>query len=265
MTISSIGRAKILTRMDSGPSAVAPQTEPLVPATDGDYWVLKRAGMRIPIRVTHHPRARRIILRIDTSSDGAVLTLPRGARVSEALRLVEDRADWLVERIESLPPRTRFQDGARFPILGREHVVRHRPSGSGAPQMSDGELAVGGQAEFLPRRLTDWLKRRARLEIAPRARKMAAGLERPVGQISIRDTRSRWGSCAPNGNLSFCWRLVMAPEWVLEYVVAHEVAHLVVANHSREFWDVVEGLGVSPPEARAWLNQHGGTLHRIGT
>ncbi len=103
-----------------------------------------------------------------------------------------------------------------------------------------GTLIVAGRPEHLGRRLTDWLKAEARREFAVRARAKAEILGRRVGRVTVRDTRSRWGSCSANGNLSFCWRMVMAPAFVVDYVVAHEVAHLKVRDHSPRFWKTVE-------------------------
>jgi predicted metal-dependent hydrolase len=108
----------------------------------------------------------------------------------------------------------------------------------------------------------------ARAAIAPLARAMAAQLGRKVTRISVRDTTSRWGSCSRGGALSFCWRLILAPDAVFTYVVAHEVAHLAHMNHGPAFWRTVDklmppGLG-TPRSARDWLRRHGAVLHRYG-
>lgn len=130
--------------------------------------------------------------------------------------------------------------------------------------LEDGAILVAGQPEHLPRRVGDWFKREAKARIEPLAGNLAAEIDRRAGRITVRDTRSRWGSCAYSGNLSFSFRLVMAPEHVLRYVVAHEVAHLAEHNHSPAFWAVVERLDPAYETARAWLAAYGEDLHRYG-
>ncbi|MDP7425534.1 MAG: M48 family metallopeptidase, partial [Rhodospirillales bacterium] len=125
-------------------------------------------------------------------------------------------------------------------------------------------ICIGGRSEHFARRLTDWLKKKAKAEILARASDFAAKIDCRLGRITVRDTRSRWGSCSPNGNLSFCWRLIMTPDWVLDYVVAHEVSHLRHMDHSPAFWQTVESLGVRVDEARRWLNDNTEKLQRYG-
>jgi predicted metal-dependent hydrolase len=111
--------------------------------------------------------------------------------------------------------------------------------------------------------LRAFLKIEARNALVPAAEAFAAQLSKPIGRISLRDTRSRWGSCSGAGNLMFSWRLVMAPPAVLHYVAAHEVAHLQEMNHSQVFWDVVARLMPDYRIHRAWLKKHGAKLHRV--
>ena len=128
----------------------------------------------------------------------------------------------------------------------------------------DNRIVVSGRAEHLARRLRDWLRREALAAIAPLARAKSTLLDRAHGRISIRNQKSRWGSCSAKGNLSFNWRLILAPDDVLDYVVAHEVAHLAQANHSPAFWAVVDRLTPHGCYGRRWLKQHGGALFRYG-
>ena len=116
----------------------------------------------------------------------------------------------------------------------------------------------------MPRRLNDWLRKEAKIIIQPKAIGMATKLNRKVGRITIRDTKSRWGSCTPSGNLSFCWRLILTPEWVLDYVIAHEVSHLRHLNHGPEFWQTVNSFNVRVDAARVWLNKNAEQLQRYG-
>ena len=221
-------------------------------------------GRAVPLRIRRNARARRLVLRIDAAADGAVVTLPPGVPVEDGLDMARQRAAWIAGRLAALPARMPFADGACVPFLGVEHPIRHRPGCRGTVWLQDGEIHVAGRPEHLARRLTDWLKGEARRRIAPVVAAKVARLGRAAGRITLRDTRSRWGSCSANGNLSFCWRLVMAPETVLDYVVAHEVAHLAEPGHGSRFWRAVAGLTANAESARAWLRENGDRLHRHG-
>ncbi len=221
-------------------------------------------GRAVPLRIRRNARARRLVLRIDAATDGAVVTLPPGVPVEDGLDMARQRAAWIAGRLAALPARVPFADGARVPFLGVEHPIRHRPGCRGTVWRHDGEIHVAGRREHLARRLTDWLKGEARRRIAPGVAAKAARLGRAAGRITLRDTRGRWGSCSANGNLSFCWRLVMAPERVLDYVVAHEVAHLAEPGHGPRFWRAVGRLTNDTEGARAWIRRHGESMHRYG-
>ena len=225
-------------------------------------------GRRVAVRFLRNRRARRIILRLDQGLDGAedgvVVTLPSRTPPEEGLDLVRDKADWVLRRLDDLAPRIPFADGARVPLGGVDHVIRHTAEKRGVVRLEGCEILVAGGHEHLARRLRDWFKGQARDRIRPRVRDKAAVLGCTPGRITIRDTKSRWGSCSAEGNLSFCWRLVMAPERVLDYVVAHEVSHLAEHNHGPRFWRLVGRLTEDMDRSRDWLKRHGEHLHRIG-
>ena len=238
-----------------------------VAKTPPEKTSLEFDGRRVPVTLRRNPRARRIILRIDgqgDGGDGVAVTLPRGVSAAEGLALVREKADWVLERLSELGPRVTFADGAVVPLGGADHLIRHVPGRRGVVRREGGEILVAGRTEHLGRRVRDWFRAQARSEIGPRVREKAGSLGRAPGRITIRDTRSRWGSCSADGNLSFCWRLVMAPVRVLDYVVAHEVAHLAEANHGPRFWQAVDGLTADAKGAREWLRKNGETLHRYG-
>ena len=235
-------------------------------------------GRAIPLRVRRNARARRLILRLDEDTGGAVVTIPKRTAVRDGIHMAEGKAGWIAAQLKRQPAPVHFADGVIIPYLGTEHTVCHQAGARGL-RREDGEIIVSGREEHLARRLTDWLKAQAKAEISPRAHEKAAHLEpshsrsvrpeRPVhpvrlGRITVRDTRSRWGSCSSDGQLNFSWRLVLAPEFVLDYVVAHEVAHLVHHNHSPAFWALTNTLTSRMDEAKAWLNAHGRSLHRYG-
>jgi len=223
---------------------------------------LEGRPLRLPLR--RDRRARNITIHIDAAVGGARIVMPVSASVAEAERVLRRHAKWVLTRIDALPPRIPFVPGAVIPFRGAPHRIVHRATGRGVVERVDGALCVTGLSEHLPRRLQDWLRREAGAEISPLALEKAGILGRTVRRVSLRDPRSRWGSCSAEGRLSFSWRLILAPPMVLDYVVAHEAAHLVEMNHSPAFWRIVDGLTPYAREARRWLRVNGETLHAYG-
>jgi len=224
-------------------------------------------GRRFPFQIKRDSRARRMLLRVMPRDGAVVLVLPVRASLRSGQRFVVEQAEWILARQQERPAVQRWENGAVLPLQGIPHTIRHRPETRAGVWVENGEIHVSGQAEHLPRRLRDWLKRRARDEFGLAAREMADGLGVIVRRVSVRDTQSRWGSCSAHGNLSFSWRLVMAPPQVARYLVAHEVAHLRHMDHSLAFWRVCAQLLGSEADlrsARVWLRRHGAALHLHG-
>jgi len=225
---------------------------------------LELDGRILPVWFRRNARAKRVIIRLDLENDGVRVTLPRGAGPEEGFELIRRKSSWVFENLDALAPRVPFADGAAVPLLGQDHIIRFNP-GRGRPvSVLDGVITVTGRAEHVTRRVRDWLKDRARDEITPRVAAKAALLGLNPRKIQLRDTRSRWGSYSTDGGFSFCWRLVMTPEFVLDYVVAHEVAHMKVMDHSDRFWAQVAELTGDVKKACSWLKRHGDRLHRYG-
>jgi len=222
-------------------------------------------GIGAPVSIRISPRARRVALRIDTAERRVELVLPRGVPVSTGLRFLAAKRAWVTDRLDALPQSVPFVEGAIVPLLGIPHRIGRETDPAAPPvRIIDGEIWVRGDPEYLARRVRDHLARTARAEIYPRARRLAARIGCKVEQVNVRDTKSRWGSCSGQGNLSFNWRLIFAPEPVLDYVVAHEVAHLVEMNHGPRFWRLVESLTPDTAWPRAWLKQHRARLLSYG-
>jgi len=224
-------------------------------------------GEAIALVVRRHPQARRLILRLNDQGTGAVVTIPKYANFQDGVDMAARKVLWIKRQLAKQSGSVTFADGVEVPFLGAPHTVRHLPTGRGVRRV-DSEIQIAGRSEHLNRRLTDWLKAQARSEISSRAHAKAATVERRINRITIRDTRSRWGSCGTGGTLNFSWRLVLAPEHVLDYVIAHEVAHLVHHNHGEQFWALTDSLIDGPAgcmdEARDWLSAFGRDLHRYG-
>lgn len=220
-------------------------------------------GAPLSIRVS--PRARRIGLRIDAAERQVELILPRGVAASRGLRFLATKRGWVAARLGALHQTVPFAEGAIVPVFGVPHRVRREFNAEAPPvALVDGEIRVRGEPEHLGRRLRDHLVAMARTEFTRRARLLAARIERSAERVNVRDTKSRWGSCSGRGNLSFSWRLIFAPEPVVAYVVAHEVAHLAEMNHGPRFWHLVESLSPGSAMPREWLKRHRGRLLSYG-
>ncbi|MFT8244018.1 M48 family metallopeptidase [Roseomonas sp. BN140053] len=216
------------------------------------------------VRWQRSTRARRVSLRIDPRAGEVVITLPPRAGRKQGMALLTTHAAWVTERLGALAPAVPFVEGSSVPLGGVPHPIRHDPAARAGVFLQDGQIVVSGEAAFLPRRVADFLRAEARRRIAILAAHHAAALEVKPAAIRLKDTRSRWGSCAPDGTLAFSWRLVMAPDWVLDYVVAHEVAHLRELNHSARFWAHVTARTPHRQAAQDWLRRFGPTLLRVG-
>lgn len=210
------------------------------------------------------PRARRMTLRIDSLSGAPVLTVPPGLPERDIMRFLDAQQGWIAARLAEQPPRRRLTPGATLPLRGRDLKILHDTHHPRSPQIKDGQLCLGGPVDRVETRLLDWLRATARQDLTARVAAHASALDRPAPPFTLRDTRSRWGSCSTRGRLNFSWRLVCAPPHVLDYVAAHEVAHLLEMNHSPRFWSHVERLVDHAPDSRAWLRNHGPTLLSIG-
>ncbi|WP_426959237.1 M48 family metallopeptidase [Muricoccus radiodurans] len=217
-----------------------------------------------PVRWNRSARARRVSLRIDPRAGEVIVTLPLRSGRKAGMSLLTTHAAWVKERLDSLSPNVPLAEGQRIPIGGVPHAIRHDPNARGPAILWSGEIVVAGDVAFLARRTLDFLKAEAKRRITVLVAGHAAALGVRAKRIILKDTRSRWGSCAPDGTLAFSWRLVMAPDWVLDYVVAHEVAHLRELNHSDRFWAQVSRLTPHREAAQDWLRRNGPTLLRVG-
>ncbi len=209
-------------------------------------------------------RARRVSLRIDPRGGAIVVTLPMRASRGAGMALLMNHRDWIADRLAALPDAVRFTDGAVIPIAGQPHRIRHAPTARGGAFLQDGELIVTGAAEFLRRRTHDFLRQEAARRLAALVAEKSALAALHPKRITVKDTKSRWGSCAADGSLSFSWRLVMAPPFAQDYVAAHEVAHLRHMNHGPRFWALVDQLTPHKTPAIRWLHTEAQRLLRIG-
>ncbi|MFO1110675.1 MAG: SprT family zinc-dependent metalloprotease [Bradyrhizobium sp.] len=231
--------------------------------------VVRHGSQFFSVKLRRHRRARRYTLRIHPTDRAAILTMPPRGTIAEARDFAHMHGGWIAARLGRLPKAAPFQSGTVIPLRGVAHRIVHRAGERGTvwTEMRDsGEriLCVAGGAEFTDRRVHDFLKREARKELHKASMAYAEALSVRVKRVSIRDQSSRWGSCTSAGSLSFSWRLILAPPFVLDYLAAHEVAHLVEMNHSPRFWRVVGRVCDNVERAKRWLDTHGNDLHRYG-
>lgn len=216
------------------------------------------------VRWRRSSRARRVSLRIDPRGGAVVVTLPARATRALGMSLLASHQAWVQDRLAALPRQTRFEPGASITLHGTPHRIEHAPELIGRVRCEAGLLLVPGGIEFLPRRLADFLRAEAKRCLQAQALEKATRLGRKPSRISVKDTTSRWGSCSATGALAFSWRLVLAPPFVQDYVVAHEVAHLRQMNHSPSFWALVAELTPHQDAATKWLRTQGVELLRVG-
>ena len=225
------------------------------------------ADRELPLRIVENDRAKRLTLRIDAGGKGLRITIPPGLARGEVERFLDRHQGWLETKLAKVPDRPQVRPGIRLPLRGVPHLIVHEP-GRGCT-VTQGEedgapaLLVHGERRHLPRRLADFLKREAKRDIEALVAKHTASVGRPAKAIRFKDTSSRWGSCTADGSLSFSWRIMMAPPTVIDYLVAHEVAHLREMNHGPKFWALCRELCPRSEEARAWLKRNGNALQAI--
>jgi predicted metal-dependent hydrolase len=227
-------------------------------------------GIGVPVEIRRHAGARRLTLRVSKTRRTVVVTVPDQCRMDEAGRFLNSHIEWVRERLGRVPAPVPFVDGALLPLRGQMHRIVFSGAGRGRKVVTIEtsadmpRLVVAGDPEHAARRLKEWLFAQAHADLDQRVQFHAGKLGVRARRISLRDQTTRWGSCSANGLLSFSWRLILAPAFVLDYVAAHEVAHLQEMNHGARFWKLVIQAVPRLDEAKTWLRQDGGELHRYG-
>ncbi len=226
--------------------------------------LLKIDGRMLEVKVRLNPRARRMIVKVNPATGEISVTAPSRRGVAHALDFARGETAWISGQLaKALGPLT-LEPGARLPLRGEPHEIRAAARGPAPVWCNDGIIWVRGHQAHVARRVLDFLKREARATFETRALHHAASLGVAPSRITVRDTASRWGSCSSTRSLSFSWRLILAPDFVLDYVVAHEIAHLKEMNHSPRFWAYVRAMVPDLDTPQDWLKTHGRELQRYG-
>ncbi len=214
-----------------------------------------------PVAVTlrRSARSRRLSLRVSRLDGRVTLSMPQSLAEAEALSFLHEKEGWIRKHLSTRAPDRLVALGAELPFLGK---ARHLVSGTGrSARLEGGQIVVPGAAAQVPTRVRAFLRLQAQIHLRAACDRYAAELGVGYGRMSLRDTRSRWGSCTGEGNLMFSWRLVMAPPEVLDYVAAHEMAHRLEMNHSARFWGHVAAVCPGYEAHRQWLRSEGEALH----
>lgn len=229
---------------------------------DPEFLEIGNPENPISVTIRRHPRARRITLKV-VPRRGAELVLPKRASLRSGAAFAREKVEWIEKQLGRMPILTQIASGQTLSVMGREIEVCHNDNHSCRPHLNDNRLEIGGSAELVHRSVKTWLKRLAEETLTPIAKDYAEQLGVDVASVRVREMHSRWGSCSADKKLSFCWRLILAPEPIIHYLAAHEVAHLRHMNHSPRFWQTVEELYPDYKAARQWLRQNGGSLQLV--
>ncbi|MBB6228150.1 M48 family metallopeptidase [Polymorphobacter multimanifer] len=222
-------------------------------------------GRTLPVVATRYAQARAIRLKPCAIAGAVKISLPARGGVREAIDLLESHRGWLAAQVAKWPVAVPFVHGTRLPFDGGELLVDWDEARSLRVLRAGDRLLVGGPAAGVADRVKRWLLREARAALLPETQCLATSVDRTLARVALGDPVGRWGSCnARTGSINYSWRLILAPAWVRQSVVAHEVAHLVHANHGPGFWALVAELDSRAGESKRWLGRHGRGLHLVG-
>jgi predicted metal-dependent hydrolase len=221
-------------------------------------------GKSILVTFKRNSLCKRMVLRLTSNGAGVNVTVPQRTSLAEALRFVESSKPWIKRTMAARAPTIAFQHGQSVLFRGEPHQIEASGGRRGLVQCLDQKIIVPGDEAHVARRLLDWLKVEAKRELITASQIYATQMNVKFRRLTLRDQSTRWGSCSVSGDLSYSWRLILAPAFVLDYVAAHEVAHLKEMNHGPRFWRLVIMNCKQAKEARDWLRLHGRELHRYG-
>jgi predicted metal-dependent hydrolase len=221
----------------------------------------------VPLLLVRNPRARRYVLRL-TRDGRARVTVPRGGSLREGQAFAQRNLLWLQRQLEKqavVPTReTAWTEGVQVLIDGQFHTIQRDESVPNCFRLGPLCFRAETGADFRPI-IERLLWRTARCTLPPRLLELAALHRLPVLRVTVRNQRSRWGSCSRRGVISLNWRLVQTPALVRDYIILHELAHLRHMNHSRRFWAEVARLCPQYEAAEAWIKRYGRDLQNLGS
>ncbi len=227
--------------------------------TGKTFDIKEAVGM--DIKVVQSASSKKLILHIDNKERIPVLSIPKYCTRKRAVNFVNENMDWILETLKKLPERKYFSDGETISLFGQNVMISHQPNARCGVRLDGSILIVSGGAEFLHRRIKDYIRKTAEEEFYKLSTPLADKIGCKINGICIKDTKSRWGSCSTLNNINYNWRIALAPQYVIDYLMAHEVAHLKHQNHSANFWQCVAGLYPDWQKGRDWLQKSGRLLY----
>lgn len=227
-------------------------------------YIINVDGRNFPLIIKQNARAKRCILRVDHIKNAINITIPKYTSYKKGIKFAESQIPWIKSQIAKIPEKRPFYDGMEITIAGQTKTIKRATLSQKGTKQSNNMIIFSGKEEHFNRRVIDFIKKEAKTTFNEIGLQMAKKLGTPVKKISAKDTTSRWGSCNSAKNISLSWRLMLAPYEVMEYVIAHEVAHLVELNHSEKFWKIVNTLTPNTTQAQKWLKNNGNSLHLYG-
>ena len=227
--------------------------------TGKTFDIKEAVGM--DIKVVQSASSKKLILHIDNKERIPVLSIPKYCTRKRAVNSVNENMDWILETLKKLPERKYFSDGETISLFGQNVMISHQPNARCGVRLDGSILIVSGGAEFLHRRIKDYIRKTAEEEFYKLSTPLADKIGCKINGICIKDTKSRWGSCSTLNNINYNWRIALAPQYVIDYLMAHEVAHLKHQNHSANFWQCVAELYPDWQKGRDWLQKSGRLLY----
>jgi len=214
-----------------------------------------------PIEIHQSPRATKLSLKIDSKRRIPVLTIPIFCSEKQALKFVEKNLVWIKNTLFSIPEIKHFENGEKISLFGENVEIVHTPELKGGTRVENQKLLVGGDADFLHSRVKAYIKQEAKRQFLQISREIAKALGVEVKIVTIKDTKSRWGSCSSLHNINYNWRIALAPDFVIRYLISHEVSHLLHPDHSTAFWHCVETVCPDMKHGNVWLKKFGKNLN----
>lgn len=227
--------------------------------TGKTFDIKEAVGM--DIKVVQSPNSRKLILHIDNKKRIPVLSIPRFCSRKQAIKFVNENMDWILETLQKLPERKYFSDGETISLFGQNVTISHQTKARCGVRLEGDTLIVSGGAEFLHRRVKDYIRKTAAEEFYKLSAPLAAKIGCKINGICIKDTKSRWGSCSVLNNINYNWRIALAPQYAIDYLMAHEVSHLKHHDHSPDFWQCVANLYPDWQKGHDWLRKNGRLLY----
>ncbi len=232
---------------------------PFKRSSAGDF--LKLTERQVPLVLVRNPRARRYVLRL-LPNGSARVTIPRGGTIAEGRRFAERSAAWVeraLQRAAARPIRTKVW-WVGTEVYFRGELVRIENGGEGRIRLGSEVIPVKDETADLRREIEGHFWRLAAKELPPKVFEFAGMHQLTVARVTVRNQRSRWGSCSRRGTISLNWRIIHAPPLARDYLILHELMHLRQMNHSARFWSEVEAVCPDYRAAERWLKEHSNLL-----